>query len=211
MQSHTSFHRVYPKLILISQAELLDVKGHMATFEAALAGGVDTILLREPSMSSSALLSVAATLRELTHQYQAKLLIHTHADIAQAVGADGVHVRSADMHEIPAMQAWVQGDEMMFSASCHTLEELKKAERFGANFVFLSPVFATQSHPEAKALGVAAFQSLAEQSALPVVALGGISIENRALLKGYAVAVMRGLLFAKDVSKAAHLLQEGWG
>lgn len=61
------------------------------------------------------------------------------------------------------------------SASAHSLRELKAAERAGADLVFLSPVFATRSHPQAKPLGARRFALLAHQAKVPVIALGGMN------------------------------------
>jgi thiamine-phosphate pyrophosphorylase len=89
------------KLLLITdnkrfntQADMLDV------LEKGLQGGVDTILLREKALDSAKLLALASKLRVLTHKYQAKLMIHSQADIAKAVDADGVHVDAASIQDI---------------------------------------------------------------------------------------------------------------
>ena len=65
----------------------------------------------------------------------------------------------------------------MMSASAHNLRELRAAERAGAHLVFLSPVFATRSHPDAKPLGPRRFALLAHQAKVPVIALGGMNAE----------------------------------
>jgi len=201
-------HRI-PRLLLITHAETRETKKNLAVFEAALAGGVDAIMLREPQDHTAQLLATAAHLRELTHSYQAQLLIHTHADIAQAVGADGVHVRACDMLEIEAMKTWGQQD-MLFSASCHHLTELQQAHSNGADFALLSPVFTTQSHPETTGLGVAKFKAIAQQSPLPVLALGGITPDNRHQLASYGVATMRALLLANCPKQMAQQLSNHW-
>jgi thiamine-phosphate pyrophosphorylase len=64
------------------------------------------------------------------------------------------------------------------SASAHDLRELKAAERSGARLIFLSPAFATRSHPEARALGPARFGLIARQARVPVIALGGVGARN---------------------------------
>jgi thiamine-phosphate pyrophosphorylase len=60
------------------------------------------------------------------------------------------------------------------TASAHSLAELKAAERSGADLVFLSPVFATRSHPDARTLGPGRFALIAHQARVPVIALGGM-------------------------------------
>lgn len=70
-------------------------------------------------------------------------------------------------------------DGMIRSASAHNLAEIRAAERLGTDFVFLSPVFPTRSHPGARPLGRVRFATLASQTRLPVIALGGMN-ERRA-------------------------------
>ncbi|MFC1542540.1 thiamine phosphate synthase [Pseudomonadota bacterium] len=169
----------------------------------ALTGGVDALLVREKQMDSARLLAFASRLREFTTSHGAKLIIHTQADIAKAVGADGVHLASSDLAEIPSVREWLNKPEMTISASCHNEIELGFAERFGADYAFLSPVFPTQSHPGEPHLGIDKFREMAETTSLPVIALGGINSENRNRLKGFGVAVIGAILNADDPKAAA--------
>ena len=173
---------------------------------AALAGGVSQIILREKHLDSAHLLAFASRMRNITHQYQAKLIIHSQADIAKAVNADGVHLASSDISEIPAMRNWLNAPNMSLSTSCHNLEELQASHQYGADFAMLSPVFPTQSHPNAPALGLETFKKIADASPLPIIALGGIDSDNRPLLKGFGVATIRAILEAKKPKQAAQAL-----
>jgi thiamine-phosphate pyrophosphorylase len=84
-------------------------------------------------------------------------------------GADGVHNRR---------------DAGLRSASVHNLRELRAAERSGADFVFLSPVYPTRSHPGAKPLGPGRFALIAHQAKVPVIALGGMDAGRFRALRG---------------------------
>ena len=92
------------------------------------------------------------------------LLLASPAEEAIAWGADGSHGRGPG--------------EGLRTAPAHDLAEIRAAEAAGAALVFLSPVFATRSHPGASPLGPAGFDSLARQTKLPVVALGGMDAER---------------------------------
>ena len=170
--------------------------------EQALLGGVDTIVLREKVLDSAKLLALASKLRLLTNTYQARLMVHSQADIAKAVDADGVHVDSSSIPEINKMKAWLNND-MMISASCHNLEELTQAQNQGADFAFLSPVFPTQSHPGAPSLGAEKFLELSAQMNIPVIALGGIDEQSRKSLEDIGLATMGGILNSNDPQGAA--------
>jgi len=174
--------------------------------DAALTGGVGQIIIREKDMDSARLLAFAARVREITTQHQAKLIIHSQADIAKAVNADGVHLASSDISEIPAIRDWLKMPNISLSTSCHNLDELKKSHHYGADFAMLSPVFPTQSHPGAPALGIDTFQQIAKDSPLPIIALGGIDANNRSQLSGFGIATIRAILDAKEPKQAAQAL-----
>jgi len=198
---------VLPQLTFMTQSSRLHSREAFFTcLQHALEGGVKQVLVREKDMDSARLLAFSSRVRSMTNDYQAKLLIHSQADIAQAIGADGVHVSSMDMQEIPAIRQWFGTSNMLISTACHNLAELKLAEHWGADFVFLSPIFHTQTHPDTKPLGIENFKQLAVSTSLPVIALGGIDERNRTQLTGYPVAVIGALLDAANPKLAAQHL-----
>jgi thiamine-phosphate pyrophosphorylase len=154
-------------------------------------------------MDSARLLAFASRLRELTGNYGAKLIIHTQADIAKAVAADGVHLSSNDLAEVLTVRDWLGNPEMTISTSCHNEIELDFSQRFGADYALLAPVFPTQSHPGEPHLGVEKFKEMAESTSLPVIALGGINTDNRNQLEGFGVAIISAILDAVDPKAAA--------
>lgn len=191
------------KLLLITDSKRFQNNQSMlAVIEQALVGGVDTILLREKALDSAKLLALASQLRILTTKYHARLMIHSQADIAKAVDADGVHVDSSSISQINQIKTWLSHNKLV-SASCHNQNEIEQAQQQGADFVFLSPVFPTQSHPGAPCLGPKAFLELSSQVNIPIIALGGIKTSNKHLLHGAGLATMGGILDAKDPKRAA--------
>lgn len=98
------------------------------------------------------------------------LLLAGPADQARAWGADGSHGRGPG--------------EGLRSAPAHSFTEIRQAEEAGAALIFLSPVFATRSHPDASPLGPARFAELAWSTRLPVIALGGMNSERARALSG---------------------------
>ena len=197
-----------PSLLLITDSRRYSDDHLFTVLDRVLGKGVDAILLREKELSSAKLLALAAKLRELTTARGAALYIHTQADIASAVNADGVHVASGDIMNIPAIRSWLNDADKTVSASCHTKQELGLAEQYGADFVFLSPVFPTQSHPGAASLGVDQFNSLSSQTPLPVIALGGIDSDNCTAFKEHGIAVISAILGAEDPGMAVNQLSK---
>lgn len=196
-----------PLLTLITDSSRYPDDLLFSVMERALKHGVDAVLLREKALSSAKLLALASKVRALTSAHGAALYIHTQVDIAAAVDADGVHLASGDISNISAARSWLNDPSKTVSVSCHNLQEIKLAEKFAADFLFLSPVFPTASHPGAAHLGVKAFTDIASQSAVPVIALGGIDCDNCSQLQGYGVAVISALLAADEPALAAKLLR----
>lgn len=197
-----------PRLLLITDHARYAGDGFFDCVEAALRGGVDAVMAREKQMDSARLLSFCSRLRELTRRYKARLIVHTQADVALAVGADGVHVASSEAGELPSMRTWLGEARMSLSVSCHDAAQLQSATAAGADFALLSPVFPTASHPCMPHLGVQRFCELARAAPLPVIALGGITAENRGQLPDFPVAVISALLAANEPQSVAESLCE---
>lgn len=125
---------------------------------------------------------LAAQLKSICDARDLKLLIGADFALAESVGAHGVHLPRWFEPERYAPEG------MMLSASCHNAKELAQADAMGADVAFLSPVFATASHPGATGFGSEKFLSLAARSPLPVLALGGVNESNAAALTGPNVA-----------------------
>jgi thiamine-phosphate pyrophosphorylase len=130
------------------------------------------IVLRARSPDRRA--KLAAALRPLPHV----LLIANDVGLAALVGADGIHLSEANAHE--ASHVRTQHPDWLITAAAHGK---LRAGPFDA--LFLSPVFATASHPGAPALGAARANTLAKNSRAPVYALGGITPANARLLRGF--------------------------
>ncbi|MDQ6967580.1 MAG: thiamine phosphate synthase, partial [Mariprofundaceae bacterium] len=112
-----------------------------------------------------------------------------------------------DITQITALRKHWPAHKKTLSISCHHGDELEQAHRLGADYAMLSPVFPTLSHPGAAPLGIATFESLCAATALPVVALGGISTQNCNALQSHPLAVIGAILDADDPFSAAQHLR----
>ncbi len=104
--------------------------------------------------------------RAIARRRRIPVLLGGSPALAMAWRADGSH---------GATKGKVGPAHLLRSAAVHDLRELHRAARYGANFIFVSPVFATRSHPGAPTLGVSGFRRLARRSSVPVIALGGVN------------------------------------
>jgi len=171
--------------------------------DAVLEAGATCVWMRAPQATGAQLYRSARDLVWRARERGAAVIIGDRADVAQAVGADGVQLgfRSPPARKVrPWFPGWV-------GVSCHSEAEVHKAERAGADYVVLSPLFGVPA--KGGPLGTALFERLAAATELPVVALGGVDVTNaeQARAAGAAgVAVIRALRDATDPAAAAGLL-----
>jgi thiamine-phosphate pyrophosphorylase len=171
--------------------------------EAALENGATCVWLRDPDANGRALYDAAGSLVLRCRRAGAAVLVGDRADVALAVGADGVQLgRRAP----PArtVRPWYRD---RLGVSCHSREEVRAAEDSGADHVVVSPIFGVPS--KGPPLGVEWLADLVRTTRVPVVALGGIEPENvdQVLATGVAgVAVIRAIREARDPAGAAKAL-----
>ncbi|MDO8313114.1 MAG: Nudix family hydrolase [Sideroxyarcus sp.] len=162
-----------PPLYAISNAAELGVEPFLERLQARLDAGLRLVQLREKNLSRDELRSLVRRVVALAHARGAKVLLNGDVAMAQEAGADGVQLTSsqlAELSERPGVD-WC-------AASCHSAEELRRAEELGCDFALLSPVLPTQSHPGAAHLGWGNFAAIVSGSSIPVYALGGLTHED---------------------------------
>lgn len=116
---------------------------------------------------------IVAVASRLCRQYGALLMLNLPDGYAVTAQAAGIHI---DSRKLQLLQQ--RPETGWFSASCHTLDDLQKAQRLGADFAVLSPVQYTRSHPDTRPLGWQRFAEMVRDAAMPVYALGGVSTEH---------------------------------
>jgi thiamine-phosphate pyrophosphorylase len=151
-----------------------------ALYAAATAAvpGTVAVQLREKNLEGRELYEQGRAMRELCSRYRAPLLVNDRIDLAMAIGADGVHLPS-DSFEVRDARRLL-GESGLIGVSTHTIEEVSRAARVGADFVVFGPVYPPLSKPLAGvAGGVQCLRAACHAaSGLPVYALGGITPER---------------------------------
>ena len=169
---------------------------------AAIEGGCRWVSLREKDLSPADRLELLLRLIEIGRPSGTKVTVHEDIN-AGAAGAAGVHLPSGGS---PARARRRLGADALIGLSTHRLPEIARAAEDGADYVTLSPVFATTSKPGyGPALGLVHLREACAATRIPVVALGGIGSETaRACLEAGAsgVAVMGGIMGAADPAAA---------
>ena len=140
---------------------------------ANLEQGIKQIQFRAPSMNKQRYLSMAAELYDSCHKHGARLILNCDIDWYLDSLADGLHLTSQRLEYMYKTGA-DHADIEIYSASCHSSEELDYANAINVSSVLIGPVLHTHSHPHARPLGWARFSSLCTQANMPAYAVGGL-------------------------------------
>ena len=175
---------------------------------SALRGGIRAVQLRERELATRELLALAESLRALTRQHGAALLVNDRVDVALACDADGVHLPARSFAVADARR--LLGAQRLIGVSTHAPAELSAADAAGADFAVFGPLYDTPSkRTYGSALGPAALADARRATARPLFAIGGVDLERVADVHTHGadgVAVIRAVLAAADPAAAAAAL-----
>ncbi|MGE5370824.1 MAG: thiamine phosphate synthase [Solirubrobacterales bacterium] len=182
----------------------------MNCLRQALAGGADIIQVRDKQGSSRDFYELSLACHKETRRYGIPLIVNDRADIALAVGAEGVHLGQDDLS--PACVRKMLGPEAVIGVSVTTLEEARRGERDGADYVSVSPVYATATKADIQIpAGLQMLRVIKQAMKIPVIAIGGIHETNiqAVLAAGADGAAMISAIFGQaDPLGAARRLRE---
>lgn len=180
-----------PPVYAITNASELGEEAMLCKLEHAFQQGLKLLQIREKSMTNDRFRWLASEIIRRAHTFQARVVINSDISLSRELGADGVHLTSAQL-----MSLTKRPDVNWCGASCHNAEELYQAESIGMDFVVLGPLLPTLSHPGLPALGWRKFSSLIRDYSLPVYALGGLVHADLAIALeqgGHGIAMMRDI------------------
>lgn len=171
----------------------------LATVSHAARCGVDYIQLREKDLSAHDLELLAREIVQLrtdNSKLNTGVLINTRTDIALACGANGVHLRSDDISPAEVRAIWSQsgaGTRATIGVSCHTRAEVARAAEGGADFAVFGPVF--EKYKPGGSTRPTGLEVLHEacQEKIPVIALGGVTLENASVCIQAGAAGLAGI------------------
>ena len=181
----------------------------MQQVEQALLGGATLVQLREKELEESAFLQEAVEMTRLCHRFGVPLLINDNVEIARKSGADGVHVGQEDM-EASAVRG-ILGSGMIVGVTAKTVEQAKRAQDAGADYLGSGAVFGSSTKRNAKPMTKETLREICAAVRIPVVAIGGITQENVTELSGTGicgVAVISAIYAQEDIPAAAKNLKE---
>ncbi|MDR1618466.1 MAG: thiamine phosphate synthase [Treponema sp.] len=177
--------------------------------EAAIAGGVTMVQLREKDASTGDFYRIALEVQAITRRHRVPLVINDRLDIALAVGAEGLHIGQSDL-PLPAARR-LAGNTMFIGVSVGTVEKALRAQRQGADYLGVGAVYPTGSKADAgEAIGLEGLATICAAVKIPVAAIGGVNTANAAevMKTGAAgIAVISGILSRPDIKEAAQNLR----
>jgi thiamine-phosphate pyrophosphorylase len=198
------------RLYVIMDPKASRGRSDLQVAEAAIAGGADVLQLRDKETPSGRLYRVALRLRKLTRDAGIPFIVNDRLDIALAADADGVHVGQTDLPASVVRK--IMGPARILGVSVDTVEQAILAERDGADYLGVGPVFeARGTKPDAGLpLGVERIARIRRRCGLPIVAIGGINAENARAVReagADAAAVISSIVAADDIAQAARRLK----
>ncbi len=183
---------------------------HLELARMAIRGGADTIQFRQKTGATREMINIARQLKQLCIDAGVTFIVNDRLDVAVAADADGVHLGQDDF-PIPLARKLL-GESRIIGGSAATLEEAQKCLAEGADYIGFGPVYPTASKADAApATGIKLLKQAVEAIPLPIIAIGGISVENtpeviRAGARG--IAVISAVCCQEDPEQATRALSQ---
>lgn len=191
-------------IYLVTSASLSSGRATPAIVKSALDAGIRLVQLREKGMPTPAFLDMACEIRDMTDKCGAILIVNDRLDVAMACRADGVHLGQDDL---PVKAARRLAPEMIVGASSHNVEEAVAAQRAGASYVNIGPLFPTKTKEwTSEFLGIEGLDRIRHHVSIPFTVMGGIKLEHiPALVRHGArtIALVTAITAAPDPGAAA--------
>lgn len=197
-------------LYLVTNRELSRGRNILSVVKSAVNGGVSCVQLREKKCSTLEFIEHALHLKGFLNRHNIRLIINDRLDVAIAVGADGVHLGQKDMPFHMAKK--IVKNTMIIGISAECLDDAVQAEKEGADYIGLGPIYATATKTDTgKPLGLKGFNEIRKKIKIPIVAIGGLNHTNAAsVIKSGAdgIAVVSAIVSADNPEKSARELKE---
>lgn len=180
--------------------------------EKAILGGATFVQLREKDADFETFVAQGRGVQAVCKKYNVPFVINDNVDVALALDADGVHVGQSDMEAGNVRERL--GADKIIGVSTRTVDEAMLAEQRGADYIGVGAMFSTSTKLDASDVSFQALTEICKAVSIPVVAIGGISLENVTQLAGTGidgVAVVSALFAAEDIRAAAVKMIEKLG
>lgn len=182
---------------------------HFEIIREAAKAGATIFQFRDKGQGARGKLETAGKLAAYAKAHGSTFIVNDYVDLAKKSGADGVHLGMKDARKLGKSEIRKLGKGMIIGISASNLNEALRAQRLGADYIGLGPVFATPIKPGVKPSGIKELKKVMKKVTIPVVAIGGIDKHNiRQILSAGCdkAAVIRAVSGAKNIAKAVREL-----
>jgi len=182
----------------ITDSQTLGAEPLLDAIARNLAASITWIQIREKDLSARVLFELVEAVRKLPNPHGAKILVNSRVDVALAAGADGVHLPSGS----PPARVWRQPG-FLIGVSCHSVDDVRNAEKDGADYVLFGPVFPPLSKSTGlEPRGLEGLALAAAAVTIPVLALGGVTRKNSAACTSAGAAGVAGISLFQELVKS---------
>ena len=199
----------YLELYAVTDRHWLGNQTLLEQVQEALDGGATCIQLREKQLDDKTFLQEAIEIQKLCKQYQVPFIVNDNVEIAKDMHADGIHVGQSDMEALDVRKAL--GNDVILGVSAQTVEQAKKAEAHGADYLGVGAVFPTGSKDDAEDVSYETLKAICEAVSIPVIAIGGITQDNVKELAGsgiVGIAVISAIFAQQHITQATKDLKQ---
>ena len=196
-------------LYAITDKDCIGDRDFYREIENVLAGGVTIQKKKEKNSDTETLIAEAVKVKELCKKYNVPLIINDDVEAAIKSGADGVHVGAEDM-AVAEIRNKV-GSDIIIGATAKTVEQAKKAEAAGADYLGCGALFTSPTKKNAKPMTIDTLKEITSSVDIPVVAIGGLTYDNINIIENSGVsgaAVVSAVFAEEDVKSAASRLRQ---
>ena len=198
------------RLLLVTDRHQTKGRPLLSVLTQALSAGTPAVQLRERDLCGKDLLGVAQDVRRLVAAHGSQLMINDRVDVALSLEGVGVHLRSNSL-PVAVARRLIESNRLL-GVSVHSVSEAVEAERDGADYIVLGPIYETPSKQMyGPPLGLAALEQTVKAVRVPVVAIGGVTARRARDLRAagaFGVAVITAVFAADDVQGATRALLE---
>ena len=196
-------------LYLVTDRDLMSTDTLVEAVEAACAGGVTLVQLREKHVTREEYETIARDVKRICDAYDVPLIINDSPEIAVAVGAAGVHVGQEDLEASRVRD--IVGPDAIVGVSAASVAEAQAAQAAGADYLGVGAITPTATKPEAGVLTIEELREIVDSVDIPVVAIGGVNAQTIPSLAGLGLAgysIVSAIIAAPDIEAASRELRE---
>ena len=199
----------YLELYAVTDRHWLGNQTLLEQVQEALDGGATCIQLREKQLDEENFLKEAIEIQKLCKEYHVPFIVNDNVEIAKDMHADGIHVGQSEMEDLDVRKAL--GNDVILGVSAQTVEQAKKAEAHGADYLGVGAVFPTGSKDDAEDVSYETLKAICEAVSIPVIAIGGITQDNVKELAGsgiVGIAVISAIFAQQHITQATKDLKQ---